>query len=203
MSRGLFGAASPAGSPFSPLSKGALRFVVLLAAACLVGALVGVLTEPLADKPGAAAAAPEPAAPATAVATAAAQPPAASVVDALAPDLRGLWFAALALVGFAVVAVLLARRARAVRASSGVVHLVDTLALGAGRSVHLLRCEGRKYLIGSSERGIAFLASLPQNEVERALDQGPEIKGDGEGEPAFERVLFAEAARPRAAGATR
>jgi flagellar biogenesis protein FliO len=214
--------------------RGLLRFVVLLAAACLVGALVGLLTEPLERNERPKAAGPrtqnpeprrspqaEPADPAAAVGKIAAattapeldatpddsSAPPSETVDppreslgrdgdafaSLAPDFRGIYVGCGVLAVFVIVAVLLARRGSATRAGNGVIHVVDTLQLGAGRRIHLLRCEGRKYLIANTEKGVAFLASVPQNEVERAFDAEVAAscaeQDEAEGEPGFERFL--------------
>lgn len=213
--------------------RGILRFVVLLAAACLVGALVGLLTEPLehdgktkkleasAREPGvpvapaqsanekqpdgrvaenwsdAASTAGDSSTPAGESNTATAGNSSGSgplgAVGSLSPDFTGLYVASGALLLFIFLAMGFAKKGKATRAGNGTIHLVDTLHLGGGRRVHLLRCDGRKYLIANSERGVAFLASLPQNDVERAFDAEvaatPQEGEDDPGEAVFDRVL--------------
>lgn len=222
--------------------RGILRFVVLLAAACLVGALVGLLTEPLehdgktkkleasAREPivpaatppstdekkadgrvaedwseAAASTKPNTGSPSTGDSSTLADGSGAATaetssatgplgaVGSLAPDFTGLYVASGALLLFIFLAMSFAKKSKATRAGNGTIHLVDTLHLGGGRRVHLLRCDGRKYLIANSERGVSFLASLPQNEVERAFDAEvaatPREGEDDPGEAVFDRVL--------------
>jgi flagellar biogenesis protein FliO len=220
------------GNPgLKPAARGALKFVLLLVAACLVGALVGVLTEPF-DTAAEGSRGRETARPATPPATPtppdgdptrealAAEvaesgitseggqvPPATATSDTTRPasprleltgleaDVSGLIVAIVALAGFAFLALILARRGRfGARPNNGQVHLVDSLRLGPTRSVHLLRCDGRRYLLGDSERGIHFLATLPPTETERAIDAvvgdpESELASSLEGEPGFERLL--------------
>lgn len=225
---------------FSLTLRGILRFVALLAAACLVGALVGLITEPLepgdranargtrdaGTEPRATASVPieDPATPRESIESAtndsdtvesaatrdegkdpSIAPARATKQDAfasLSPDLRGLYVGCGALAVFVLLAVLLAKRGSATRAGNGVIHVVDTLHLGGGRRIHLLRCEGRKYLISNTEKGVAFLASVPQNDVERAFDAEvaatPVEEADAVGEPGFSRFLEPSLARSAA-----
>lgn len=82
-----------------------------------------------------------------------------------------LWTALLvfAVLGTAAVAIL-ARRAR-MRPSNGTIHVVDTIALGGRRMLHLVRCGDRKYLLGNSERGIHYLASVPPEPHEQYAEE--------------------------------
>jgi flagellar biogenesis protein FliO len=193
--------------------RGLLRFAALLVAACMIGALVGLVTEPLeqgtarsiTDRPASPAASelvsPKPVTLASitpdaadsATRTAEAESAESLTREAFAPDLRGLYIAGGGLLAFGAIAMLFARKSRATRPGNGAVHLVDTLSLGAGRRVHLLRVDGRKFLIGNSERGLHFLASVPQNDAERAFDAAlgadeAELAA-AEGEPTFDRNL--------------
>lgn len=213
-------------APKASIPRGLLRFALLLVAACLIGALVGILTEPFAKSSAesSTAHANEPssstatrpsdgqekavskeAATPTTDPSQSKDPPAGStrgflagkestpnaLAKALAPDFTGLAIVGGILGVFTLVAFFLSARTRQRRISNGVVHLVDSLPIAPGRSVHLVRCEGRKFLIGNSERGIHFLASLPQNEVERALDAVVDDTAAtaAEGEPSFESLL--------------
>lgn len=219
-------------APKASIPRGLLRFALLLVAACLIGALVGILTEPFAkstDEPSTARAnEPTPSATTTpsdtkekavstettaleAVPSQGTQQPANpsrsflaggestqnALAKALAPDFTGLVIVGGILAVFCLGAFFLSARTRQRRISNGVVHLVDSLPIAPGRSVHLVRCEGRKFLIGNSERGIHFLASLPQNEVERALDAVVDdtAASETEGEPTFESLLAGSSRR--------
>lgn len=97
-----------------------------------------------------------------------------------------LWALLLLLSVCAVIAVMVARKARAARDGNGTIHLVDTLLLGGRRMLHLVRVDNRKYLISNSERGIQFLASVPENEVEAEVE---ELARQAEGEAPFSAYL--------------
>lgn len=85
-----------------------------------------------------------------------------------------------------------------------------TIALGPGRSVHLLEVEGHRILIGSTPHQLSLLADLtdpamPRDEGEGALDAAPGAKGGFEeqlellarrAEGAPERALASPAAAP-------
>lgn len=205
--------------------KGLLRFVLLLASACLIGALIGLVTEPLGKTASADAAkapgnkssknnksstsdkidsalsslephtsAPFDAATKPDPSPAENDPPAPhSEPGIFTPDMRGLYIAGGVLSVFLVGAALLMKRTKGARPGNGSVHLVDTLHLGAGRLVHLVRVDGRKFLLGNSERGVHFLASIPQNEFERSIDASLDATADEqkaiEGEPTFDHLL--------------
>lgn len=180
------------------VGRGGKRLVLLLIGACLLGALAGLITSPLESKPApvAAAPAPPPKAPETPEAPKPADAPATAdsrLISSLKPDLTGVWIALLVFGGLGAAVVFVAKKARLVRPGNGAVHLVDTLALTPGRMVHLVRCDGRKYLLGNSERGIHFLASLPQDAAENEIDErAREARPSAlepEGELPFERIL--------------
>lgn len=111
---------------------------------------------------------------------------AAAALQDLAPPITGVWvtLALLVLLGGALV--LLVRGGRRFAPASGALHVVDTLPLGGRRMIHLIRCDGRKYLIGNSERGIQYLASLPQDAAEREVD---DLAPCDAGEPSFPSFL--------------
>ncbi len=209
----------PAPNRFGLSPKGLLRFVLLLASACLIGALIGLITEPLGKTASADAAkvqgnksdksdkidsalsalesrssAPSDAATKPDPSHAENDPPAPhSEPGIFTPDMRGLYIAGGVLGVFLAGAALLMKRTKGARPGNGSVHLVDTLHLGAGRLVHLVRVDGRKFLLGNSERGVHFLASIPQNDFERSIDASLDATADEEkaieGEPTFDHLL--------------
>ena len=104
------------------------------------------------------------------------------------PSLKGLWIGLTLFSVAAVGIIVLSRRARA-NDGNGTIHLVDTLGLGGRRMVHLLRVDDRKYLIGNSERGIHFLSSVPQNEIEAEVEELAREADATEGEAPFAAYL--------------
>lgn len=152
----MFASAKPrTGAPSSRPLKGFL----IVAGTALLGTAVGVLALP---DPGAARAA-EPLAE-----TAAARP---AGMESLSPDITPVWIGLTILCLAAAATVALTRRARVLRDGNGSIHIVDTQLLGGRRMLHLVRVDGRKYLIGNSERGIHYLATLPQNALEEDVDE--------------------------------
>ncbi len=111
---------------------------------------------------------------------------AAAALKDLAPSLTGVWVTLGLFVLLGGGLVLLLRGGRRFAAANGVLHVVDTLPLGGRRMIHLIRCDGRKYLIGNSERGIHYLASLPQDAAEREVD---DLAADERSEPSFPSFL--------------
>jgi len=119
-------------------------------------------------------------------------PAAAAAAEPLLPGLTGLpsmtgvWVTLFLFMLVGVGLVVLVTRSRRFRAGNGSLHVVDSISLGGRRLIHLIRCGDRKYLIGNSEKGIQYLASLPtdplENEIERTLDRR-------EGERTFEELL--------------
>lgn len=155
------------------LDPKSLRTALLVAATATLGVVVGVAGMP--DAPKASAD------------DGATSLPAA--VGSAGADLTPLWVGLSILVAAAVFLIAVSRRARAIRGGSGAIHVVDTQHLGGRRMVHLLRVDGRKYLIGNSERGIHFLASIPQNELEQEIDELDGGASEAEGETAFSTYL--------------
>jgi flagellar biogenesis protein FliO len=163
------------------------RAIAVLCAAAAFGGLAGLV---LLQDDGLGAAArtgtPPAAEPAATVAA-----DAAPALPSLGPSLGGLWAVLAVFVVLGVATILVARRAGGRRVATGAVHLVDTLPLGGRRMIHLVRCGPRRYLIGNSEQGIQYLASLPAEAHERAVD---DAAADGDeaaagGEPPFASLL--------------
>ncbi len=122
--------------------------------------------------------------------------PAAATADGvpdIAPSLGGLWIAVIVFGAIGLVAVYAIKGGIRFRPSSGVLHVVDTLPLGGRRLIHLVRCGDRKYLIGNSERGIQYLASIPCGPEERDVEERaaayPDSEFDADAEPTFAAFL--------------
>ncbi len=105
---------------------------------------------------------------------------------------------------------LVARRGLRVKRGNGALHLVDTLALGPRRLLHVVRVNQRLYLVGNSERGVSYLATLPDSALDAAAAETVDPadgRADGdelEAEATFSRVFSGAAAgAARAAGAVR
>lgn len=86
------------------------------------------------------------------------------------PSLTGVWMLLLALAAGGVAVVMAAKRGGFARAGNGQLAVVDSIALGPKRLVHLIRCGDRKYLVASSESGVQCLATLPQDAHEAEVD---------------------------------
>lgn len=102
------------------------------------------------------------------------------------PSLSGVWMLLLALAAGGVAIVVAAKRTGLARAGNGQLAVVDSIALGPKRLVHLVRCGDRRYLLASSEAGVSCLASLPQELHEAEMDavaQGPDADSE------FRRML--------------
>jgi len=85
-------------------------------------------------------------------------------------------------------ALLLVKRGARKRPVSGQVRVVDTVPLGGRRLIHLIRCGDRRYLIGNSERGIHFLASV-DSLTEEEGGRAESAEDTPEGQPTFEHVF--------------
>ncbi|MFG0319733.1 MAG: flagellar biosynthetic protein FliO [Planctomycetota bacterium JB042] len=128
------------------------------------------------------------------------EPPAgasAPAMPGLAPAFDGLGTVTVFLVALLAATLLLVKRGAKTGPKNGQVRVVDTVPLGGRRLIHLVRCGDRRYLIGNSERGIHFLASVdPVLETEEpAPARAPEE--DREGEPTFDDVFRAFGAAAR------
>lgn len=154
-----------------------LKTILLISGTALLGTTVGVLALP--DQQSARAA--EPATPKVAGP--------AGDLSSLAPDLAPVWIGLTILCIAAGAVVMITRRTRALRSGNGSIHVVDTQLLGGRRMIHLVRVDGRKYLIGNSERGVHFLASIPQNELEEEVDELTESELQPDGETPFSSYL--------------
>jgi len=151
-----------------------VRALVLLIAASALGLIAGVALMPDDDANATTVVfEPPPPDPSSPSGEAAATP---TAIPSLAPSLGGLWAVLLVFAGLGVTAIVMARRASKVRSGNGTVHLVDSLSLGGKRMVHLIRCGERKYLIGNSEQGINYLASLPTDAAEQTIDTDVELE---------------------------
>ncbi len=122
---------------------------------------------------------------------------AAPGMPGLAPAFDGLGTVTVFLIALLAATLLLVKRGAKTGPKNGQVRVVDTVPLGGRRLIHLVRCGDRRYLIGNSERGIHFLAS-----VEPVLEDGGRVEElppeeDREGEPTFDDVFrtFGAAAR--------
>jgi flagellar biogenesis protein FliO len=102
------------------------------------------------------------------------------------PSLGGVWMLLLALAAGGVVIVMVAKRNGLARAGNGQLAVVDSIALGPKRLVHLVRCGDRRFLLASSEAGVSCLASLPQEPHEAEIDALSATPG---AESEFRRLL--------------
>ncbi len=88
-----------------------------------------------------------------------------------------------------------ARRGVRVKRGNGTLHLVDTLALGPRRLLHVVRVNERLYLVGNSEKGVQYLATLPDAALDRTLGDEPAAEVAGDAEPEFAGMLSRAGAR--------
>lgn len=68
-------------------------------------------------------------------------------------------------------------------------HVVDSLALGPQRHVHVLEADGRRYLIGVTPQQITLLTAL-----DRRLESGPDFPTKGDEGDALDFRTFLEKA---------
>lgn len=102
------------------------------------------------------------------------------------PSLTGVWMLLLALAAGGVAVVVAAKRSGLARAGNGQLAVVDSIALGPKRLVHLVRCGDRRFLLASSEAGVSCLATLPQEFHEAEVDA---IAQTPDAESEFRRLL--------------
>lgn len=150
--------------------RNTLFLVGAFSAALAAGAAVGLLAGQ--DPPAAARTVP-----------ASEPPPAAPPVEAPELPTEGLWTAGAFLAVLVGAALFLVRRGPRLRAGGRQVRLVESLPLGPRRRLHVVRCGDRRYLIGDSERGLTYIATL-EPLLEDEANRSP-----GEGEPSFDDVL--------------
>lgn len=62
------------------------------------------------------------------------------------------------------------RRIAAPASQSGLLRVLDTLAIGGGRTVHLLEASGRVYLVGATAQHISLIDELEREQVAQALE---------------------------------
>lgn len=110
-------------------------------------------------------------------------------IPTLAPAFEGFGTVTVFLVLLLGASLLLLKRGARPGPKNGQVRVVDTVPLGGRRLIHLVRCGDRRYLIGNSERGIHFLASVESISDSDAVPAAVESRPDREGEESFDDVF--------------
>lgn len=194
----------PAAGKIIPVGGKAWSLLLLLAGAIFLGILVGQLADPAEPAAASGIDPAEPSGPPSGSNPQSAARPADVGAPSFGLDqtFTGVWVVLCAFVVIGVVLVVLLKAGRRLGGGNGALHVVDTLPLSGRRLIHLVRCGDRKYLIGNSEKGIHYLASLPVEPAEREVDENPALDpfpGDAAqqtqdqfedaGEPSFASLL--------------
>ena len=176
-----------------PREAGPRRFLLVLVVAIGLGILAGILSQDHLPMQSGSVAEAIPAAVASDLITQEPVDPTAAARDKLStssfgslPSMTGIWVTLVLFMLLGLALILLLGKHRRFRPGNGSLHVVDTIPLGGRRLIHLIRCGDRKYLIGNSEKGINYLATLPSDPLEKEVEQEHRR---AEGELTFDELL--------------